>query len=229
MVRNPPVKTRGTKDSCLIPGSGRSPGVGTGNPLQYSCLENPMDWGAWWAADHGVAESQTRLNNWVTTHSSTTMLWLFLVYIKVIRFYVGEKILNDSWDRQTWSCLWGELCSLGLRNYVSIERTLELLVSLVFSQCSSCQNHAYFTGIPRIWFPFLLLHSSLTMQDSWWVLLQNISGCVFVQRGGSVGIEKQDKQGISCFPRLMDSKLADTSIQMCLFTWWGTWVDAGTS
>ena len=36
-----------------IPGSGRSPGEGNGNPLQYSCLENPMDGGAWWAAVHG--------------------------------------------------------------------------------------------------------------------------------------------------------------------------------
>ena len=44
-----------------IPGSGRHPGEGTGNPLQYSCLENPMDGGAWWATVHGVAESQTQL------------------------------------------------------------------------------------------------------------------------------------------------------------------------
>ena len=42
-----------------IPGSGRSPGGGHGNPLQYSCLENPMDRGAWWATVHGVTKSQT--------------------------------------------------------------------------------------------------------------------------------------------------------------------------
>ena len=42
-----------------IPGSGRSPGEGISNPLQYSCLENPMDAGAWWATVHGVAKSQT--------------------------------------------------------------------------------------------------------------------------------------------------------------------------
>ena len=42
-----------------IPGSGRSPGEGNGNPLQYSCLENPMDRGAWWAIVHGVAKSWT--------------------------------------------------------------------------------------------------------------------------------------------------------------------------
>ena len=44
-------------DPGLIPGSGRSPGEGNGNPLQYSCLEKPMDRGAWWTAVHGVSES----------------------------------------------------------------------------------------------------------------------------------------------------------------------------
>ena len=46
-------------DPGSIPGSGRSPGEGNGNPLQHSCLENPMDGGAWWATVHGVAESRT--------------------------------------------------------------------------------------------------------------------------------------------------------------------------
>ena len=45
-----------------IPGLGRSPGEGNGNPLQNSCLENPMDGGAWWATVHRVAKSQTRLS-----------------------------------------------------------------------------------------------------------------------------------------------------------------------
>ena len=46
-----------------IPGLGRSPGEGHGNPLQYSCLENPMDGGEWWATVHRVTKSQTRLSN----------------------------------------------------------------------------------------------------------------------------------------------------------------------
>ena len=50
-------------DLGLIPGSGRSPGEGNGNPLQYSCLENPMDGGAWWAAVHGVTKSRTQLSD----------------------------------------------------------------------------------------------------------------------------------------------------------------------
>ena len=55
-----------------MPGLGRSPGERNGNPLQYSCLENPMDGGAWWATVHGVAKSRTRLSdnrtelNWST-------------------------------------------------------------------------------------------------------------------------------------------------------------------
>ena len=46
-------------DPGSIPGPGKFPGEGNGNPLQYSCLENPMDGGAWWATIHGVAESDT--------------------------------------------------------------------------------------------------------------------------------------------------------------------------
>ena len=56
MVKNPPASAG---DTGSIPGSGRSPGEGNGYPLQYSCLENPMDRGAWQAAVHGVAKSQT--------------------------------------------------------------------------------------------------------------------------------------------------------------------------
>ena len=48
----------------LIPGSGRPPGEGNGYPLQYSCLENPVDKGAWWATTQGVAKSQTLLRDY---------------------------------------------------------------------------------------------------------------------------------------------------------------------
>ena len=50
-------------DPGLIPGSGKSPGKGNGNPLQYSCLENPMDRGAWWATVHGVSKGQPQLSD----------------------------------------------------------------------------------------------------------------------------------------------------------------------
>ena len=61
-VKNPPANAGDTGDMGLIPGSGRSPGRGNGNPLQYSCLENSMNRGAWWATVHGVTKSQARLS-----------------------------------------------------------------------------------------------------------------------------------------------------------------------
>ena len=61
VVKNPPANTGNIRDMSLVPGSGRSPGRGHGNPLQDSCLENPMDRGAWWAAVHGITKSQTQL------------------------------------------------------------------------------------------------------------------------------------------------------------------------
>ena len=59
VVKNLPANAEDPRDGDLIPGSGRSPGGGNGYPLQYSCLENPKDRGVWWAAIHGVAESNT--------------------------------------------------------------------------------------------------------------------------------------------------------------------------
>ena len=59
VVKKLPTNAGDAKDSGLIPGSGRSPGEGNGNPPQYSCLGNPMDRRAWWAIVHGVAKSQT--------------------------------------------------------------------------------------------------------------------------------------------------------------------------
>ena len=73
MVKNPPANAGNTRDTGLIPGWGRSPGGGHGNPLQYSCLENPMDRGAWLATVHGVTKSQTRLKQ-LSTHTSVYQL-----------------------------------------------------------------------------------------------------------------------------------------------------------
>ena len=56
----------------LTPELGRSSGKGNGNPLQYSCLENPMDKGAWWATVYGIAKSQTQLTNTHTHTKKTT-------------------------------------------------------------------------------------------------------------------------------------------------------------
>ena len=66
MVKNPPASAGDVRGAGLISGSGRSPGGGHGNTLQYSCLENPTDRGAWRATVHEVAKTQTRLKRLTT-------------------------------------------------------------------------------------------------------------------------------------------------------------------
>ena len=61
MVKNQAANAGDIRDQDSIPGVGRCPGGGPGNPLQFSCLENPMDRGVWWAMVHRVTKSQTRL------------------------------------------------------------------------------------------------------------------------------------------------------------------------
>ena len=61
VVKKPPANAGDKRDMGSIPGSGRSPGGGHNNPLQYFCLENPMDRGAWWATVHRVAKNWTQL------------------------------------------------------------------------------------------------------------------------------------------------------------------------
>ena len=81
VVKNPPANAA---DMGSIPGSGRSPGEGNGNPLQYSCLENPMDREPWKAAVRGVAKSETQLGDRTTTttcthtHTHTPLLGSYL-------------------------------------------------------------------------------------------------------------------------------------------------------
>ena len=83
LVKNLPM----IQETCVsIPGSGRSPGEGNGNPLHYSCLENPVDRRAWWTTVHGVAKIQTRLSNWHFPNTcnwwySQRMQWLWIANI----------------------------------------------------------------------------------------------------------------------------------------------------
>ena len=67
VVKNPPANAGDIRDVGAIPGSGRAPGAGNGNPLQYSCLKNRMDRETCWATVHGVTKSQTGLSAYTHT------------------------------------------------------------------------------------------------------------------------------------------------------------------
>ena len=92
VVKNPPANAG---DLGSVPGSGRSPGGGNGNPTQYSCLENPMDGGAWWATVHGVAKSQTRLSDFTFTFRVSSLivqgLGVSAPTLKMQGFISGQK------------------------------------------------------------------------------------------------------------------------------------------
>ena len=84
MVKKPPANAGSARDAGLIPELGISPGIENGNPLQYSCMENSMDRGAWWATFHRIAKNQTRLSTHtqITEYNGTSYnLWCNLHFI----------------------------------------------------------------------------------------------------------------------------------------------------
>ena len=83
MVKNPSTSAGDIRDVGLIPGSGRFPEEGHGNPPQYSCLENPMDREAWWATVHGVANKAHEVAEVTCTHAHRTLSWCSLVCLDV--------------------------------------------------------------------------------------------------------------------------------------------------
>ena len=97
-----------------IPGLGRSPGEGNGNPLHYSCLENPMDGGSWWATVHGIAKSRTQLSEFTFTFMSMESampsnhlilchpLLLLPSIFPSIRNFSNESVLPIRWPKY-WS------------------------------------------------------------------------------------------------------------------------------
>ena len=91
VVKNPPARAGDVRDMGSIPGSGRSPEGGYGNPLRYFCLENPMDRGALWAAVHRIARSWTLLK-WLSMHAYVYIYThIFFVFFSIM---VYQKILN---------------------------------------------------------------------------------------------------------------------------------------
>ena len=104
MVKNPHANSGNVRVLGWIPGLGRSPGGGNGTPLQYSCLESPMDRGAWWVMVHGVAKSWTRLSvyafqKYSSQHSPPTALLLLSLsplgnYSFLLPLYTNIKRLS---------------------------------------------------------------------------------------------------------------------------------------
>ena len=93
VVKNPPASAGDGRDTGSITGSGRSPGAGHGNLLQYSCLENPMNRGTWWATVYGVAKSWTQLKR-LNIHARTSPKTLFSVFPST------QKIGLEKHDRE---------------------------------------------------------------------------------------------------------------------------------
>ena len=89
----------------MIPGSGRFSGGGNGNPVQYSCLENPMDYGARWATVHRVAKSQTGLNKLSMQAHYTNGSFTF----KLSFIIKNKSILRAKWEIYTEIYVFGEL------------------------------------------------------------------------------------------------------------------------
>ena len=110
VVKNPPADAGDTRDMHSIPGSGRCPGEGNGNPLQYSCLGNPLDRGAWWAILHGAAKSRTRLRNYTRT---------FVCYWAS---RVARKVKNPpaTWKTRVQSLGWEDPLEEGMATHSSI-------------------------------------------------------------------------------------------------------------
>ena len=92
VVKNLPANVGDIRDEGPIPGLGKSPGGGNGNPLQYSCLENPMDRGAWRATVHGVAKRQTQLSVSMHIHTHTSTYFEKKLYLKNIKYLFNYLI-----------------------------------------------------------------------------------------------------------------------------------------
>ena len=118
MVKNLPANAGDIRDGGSVPGSGRSPGGGHGNPLQYSCLENLTDRGAWWAAVHRVAKSLTQ-SDFACTHlterpwplkSPYTPLLVSRLFEQRLRY--PEVLAEDTLPQGLNTCLLGAISCL---------------------------------------------------------------------------------------------------------------------
>ena len=132
-------------------------GEGNGNPLQCSCLENPRDGGAWWAAIYGVAQSRTRLN-WLSSSSSdlsllfgsfSTYFYLFsFSLLKVLKFFFTCISISMTRISMFYTDGWGVYCVSVLLYCLLF---VLILRHVVFSRCLWLNQGSYFELIPFRW------------------------------------------------------------------------------
>ena len=150
-------------DPGSIPGSGRSPGEGKGNPLQYSCLENSMDRGAWWATVYGITKSWTRLSDFtfflsimklnIRLHVFSDVCWVFcfsLLWFFLFLdsyFYIG---FFKNWFVEILYVLWRLILSWLCTAYVSSQDCFQSIVLLVY-----CLRNAYLYWGPKDLFLYI--------------------------------------------------------------------------
>ena len=124
LVKNPPAVQKtacNTGDPGWIPGWGRSPRAENGSSLQYSCLENPIDRGAWWATDHGVTKSWTRLKQlnthtvrwrWASLHMRIWHLSYFMSSLFRSFAYILVRLFSSCWVNFKSSLYIYQMCFL---------------------------------------------------------------------------------------------------------------------
>ena len=134
---NPPANAGEMRDIGSSPGSGRSPGGGHGNPLQYSCLENLMDRGAWQATVHSIIKSQTRLK-WFSTHVHVTAYfysWLFTSCLFYQQNASFQHVINFNVATWTWIQLYICFHAFGILVYhCPYDVNYDALEAVIFHQ-----------------------------------------------------------------------------------------------
>ena len=183
MVKNLPANAGDIRDATLIPGLGRDLGVGHGNPLQYSCLENSMDRGAWRATVHVVTKSRS----WLSTHSNRWEWW-------GLRSGTGKqngewgchgpwwvlRLAEESWHlSHEWPLRrsrWGPACRAGLKNTSggsgqgknpqkdTTTVTIWSSFQRIFPECLLCTKHC----------PYVIFNIRSSQLHTWTVLARDL-------------------------------------------------------
>ena len=127
-------------DQGSIPGSGRSPGEGHGNSLQYSCLKNLLDRGAWWATVHGISKSGTQLSDWHFLSVLLLVCILWVVLLRLFLFIIAQGFFNVFFKRNWRLCMardvMPEIEDLGSNSPAALCKFMEILWCLSFPICN---------------------------------------------------------------------------------------------